>query len=143
MKLSLKNDQSNNSIRDEVLALFIGKKIIKFFSSPCFACRNHLYESDDDCYSNHSYPICEAAYDFSALEYFTDRKKEFPYCEAPKLCHRKGLFRGTRFGGYKSIDELDGIGYGIWASMDDIDYDAPSISGSVIGFHRRMSEVRV
>lgn len=133
-------------IRDEIIKLFLDrkdKKIVKFFVSPCFACRSQTYESDDDCYSNYSYPICQQAYEYTALEYFTDRKKEFPYCEAPKLCHRKGLFYGTRFGGYSGWDDFDGIGYGIWGSMEDIDYDAPSIGGSVIGFHRRLSEVKL
>jgi hypothetical protein len=102
------------------------------------------YESDDDCYSSHSYAICEMAYDYSSLEHFTEHKKDFPFCEAPKLCHRKNLFRPTRFTTYSVMyDDLDGIGYGVWGMLEDIDHDAPSIAGSVAGFHRRMSEVRL
>lgn len=134
-------------MRDEVLKIFTSRmnaKIVRFFISPCFACKNMSYESDDDCYSSHSYPICEMAYDYSSLEYFTDLKKEFPFCEAPKLCHRKSIFRPTRFTTYSAMyDDLDGIGYGVWGMLEDIDYDAPSIAGSVAGFHRRMSEVRL
>lgn len=128
-------------VRDEVIELFKVTKAVKFFVSPCFACRNMTYDSDGDCYSHCSYPICEQAYDFSALEYFTDRKKTFPYCEAPKMCHRKGLFRPTRFS-RGAFDEFDGIGFGIWNMLEDLDHDAPSIAGSTIGFHRRMADFK-
>ena len=124
-----------NLIRDSIIELFLdqkGKKIVKFFVSPCFSCKNLTYEM-------YSYPVCEQEYDFPALEYFTEHKKSFPYCEDPKMCHRKWLFRPRlSMVGYQ-FDEFDGIGYGLWASMEDIDYDAPSIAGGVIGFHRRMS----
>lgn len=141
---SLENNISNQSVRDEVLELFLtnkDKKIVKFFVSPCFSCKNQIWDSDGDEYSSWNWPDCDESYDFPALEYFIEHKKEFPYCEAPKLCHRKGLFRPSITNG--RFSDFDCIGYGILGNMEDFDYDAPSIAGSVIGFHRRMSEVRI
>lgn len=134
-------------VRDEIIKLFLGrkdKKIVKFFVSPCFACINQTYDSDGGDYSSWSWAICEMAYDYSALEYFQEHKKEFPYCEAPKLCHRKGLFVPTKLISYDGkFDDFDCIGYGIWGSMEGIDYDAPSIGGSVIYFHKRMLGIKL
>lgn len=78
------------------------EKTYHFFKNPCFACECLGYETDGDygeyqwnyckrehgTYSNNSYDEKEC----DIFLYWGENKKEFPECEAPNKCLRKGYW---------------------------------------------------
>lgn len=69
-------------------------KISKFYKNPCFLCENLTADSDGDDYSDYSWWECKKEQDDEVLEIFTrSSKKNYPFCEAPNRCLRRGDFK--------------------------------------------------
>lgn len=141
----MNNNPSN--IRDKVIKLFTRGKdedIKHFLEYPCFACKNCITESSDEEYSMDSWRTCQQAYDDNGIEIFLEHQKHFPICKAPNKCIRNGWFEGTIDTNILSLFSVfDEIGYPLWHELDEMGcQDSPAIAGSVLGFHKRMSEYK-
>ncbi len=135
-------------IRDDIINLFTrhkDSKISNFMKNPCFACKNCIVETSDEEYSTDSWKTCQHEYSDYGIEIFIEHKKEFPICQAPNKCLRNGWFKGTIDTSIAPCFSIyDGIGYQLWHDLDNAGCtESPSIAGSILAFHRRLSEAKL
>jgi len=118
----------------------------KFFIKPCFICSNQTWDSYEGEYgTGGSYAICEA--DEHIYEVWQEEKKDFPYCESPKRCTRKGIFKfDINFDNQHICDYYNNLhvieeALGVELSSDINDFKsnlASRIAHSVASFNQRM-----